>query len=227
MSYAAIYSIRNGIPFTKTGEGEKQLNVMLQSNTAYYLKEDGVLRAYIPYELDYKYKFFQYNIDKNIEVWIPFYMTLVDESVKFNDESVNYYINSDYNYNNAADRVLSIPVTEPRGVITFDIEYEEGYPLNTYACLTYTENGVGGYEIINVILNGDGNVEPTQRVKGDLTGDGKVAMNDVMKLARAVAGTVTLTDEEKEAGDVVKDGNIAMNDVMKLARFVAGTVAEL
>ena len=66
-----------------------------------------------------------------------------------------------------------------------------------------------------------------ERIKGDLTGDGAVAMNDVIKLARAVAGNVTLTADEQTAADVTGDGDIAMNDVIKLARFVAGTIKEL
>ena len=37
----------------------------------------------------------------------------------------------------------------------------------------------------------------TTIVKGDVTGDGVVAMGDVVNVARAVAGNSTLTDDEK------------------------------
>lgn len=63
--------------------------------------------------------------------------------------------------------------------------------------------------------------------KGDLTGDGDIAMSDVVKLARAVAGSATLTEEEKFAGDLTGDGEVAMGDVVKLARFVSGTITSL
>ncbi len=67
----------------------------------------------------------------------------------------------------------------------------------------------------------------TQTVKGDVTGDDEIAMNDVIKVARAVAGSVVLTEEEKVAADVTGDGEIGMGDVIKLARYVAGSITEL
>lgn len=66
-----------------------------------------------------------------------------------------------------------------------------------------------------------------QNMKGDVTGDGEVGMNDVIKVARAVAGSVVLTEEEKDSADVTGDGEVAMNDVIKLARYVAGSITEL
>ncbi|MCR5507176.1 MAG: hypothetical protein K6F34_00665 [Lachnospiraceae bacterium] len=50
---------------------------------------------------------------------------------------------------------------------------------------------------------------------------------DVDKLAGAVAGSVTLTDEEKDLADVTGDGDIAMDDVLKTARFVTGSISTL
>ena len=63
--------------------------------------------------------------------------------------------------------------------------------------------------------------------KGDITGDGAVARNDVVKMARFVAGSVTLDEDNKRLADVTGDGVVAMNDVVKLARFVSGTIDEL
>ena len=63
--------------------------------------------------------------------------------------------------------------------------------------------------------------------RGDVTGDGVVAINDVVKLARYVAGNITLLAHEKEAADVTGDGVVAINDVVKLARYVAGNIASL
>ena len=62
---------------------------------------------------------------------------------------------------------------------------------------------------------------------GDLIPDGTIAMNDVVKLARAVSGSVVLSENEKLAADVAGDGIVAMGDVVKLARFVAGAIKEL
>ena len=68
---------------------------------------------------------------------------------------------------------------------------------------------------------------PVQGRLGDVTGDGEIAMGDVVKLARAVAGYTTLTPQEKTLGDVTGDGEIAMGDVVKLARYVAGYISSL
>ncbi|MCR5250074.1 MAG: Ig-like domain-containing protein [Lachnospiraceae bacterium] len=73
----------------------------------------------------------------------------------------------------------------------------------------------------------DGKVSVGMGVKGDLTGDGSVAMGDVVKVARAVAGYITLTAEEEALADVTGDGKVAMGDVVKIARFVAGYIDSL
>lgn len=69
--------------------------------------------------------------------------------------------------------------------------------------------------------------QKTKYKKGDVTGDGEVAMGDVVKVARAVAGGVTLNEDEKEAADVTGDKEVAMGDVVKLARYVAGSITSL
>ena len=57
---------------------------------------------------------------------------------------------------------------------------------------------------------------------GDLTGDGKVTMADVIRLARGAAGYVTLTEQEQKVGDVNRDSKITMADVIRVARYAAG-----
>lgn len=84
------------------------------------------------------------------------------------------------------------------------------------------------YTLKNILSDHSILIEFSERVtKGDVTGDGIVAMGDVVKVARAVAGNVILTEDEKKAADVTGDNVIAMGDVVKLARFVAGSVKEL
>ena len=72
-----------------------------------------------------------------------------------------------------------------------------------------------------------GTLEVMSGVRGDVTGDNDVAMNDVVKVARAVARKLTLTESEKALADVTGDGLVAINDVVKLARYVAGNIASL
>ena len=64
--------------------------------------------------------------------------------------------------------------------------------------------------------------EPGTNILGDLNGDGKVTMADVIRLARGAAGYATLTEQEQKAGDVNRDGKITMADVIRVARYAAG-----
>ena len=67
----------------------------------------------------------------------------------------------------------------------------------------------------------------TGGIMGDVTSDGMVGMDDVVKLARAVAGNITLNEREEKLADVTGDGEVAMGDVVKIARFVAGAISYL
>ena len=66
------------------------------------------------------------------------------------------------------------------------------------------------------------NTAPDTGQSGDLNGDGKVTMADVIRLARGAAGYVVLTEQEQKAGDVTGDGKITMADVIRVARYAAG-----
>ena len=72
-----------------------------------------------------------------------------------------------------------------------------------------------------------GEVKVQSGVMGDVTGDDKVTMGDVVKLARAVSGYTKLSEQETQLGDVTRDGKITMGDVVKVARYVSGYVAAL
>lgn len=57
-------------------------------------------------------------------------------------------------------------------------------------------------------------------VGGDVTGDGLIKMNDVMKLATHLVDGNILKEEYLQAGDLTDDNNIKMNDLMKLATTI-------
>jgi len=60
-------------------------------------------------------------------------------------------------------------------------------------------------------------------VFGDITGDGQIKMNDVMKLATYIIDNSIITESYYiEASDFTNDSMIKMNDVMKLATHVLG-----
>ena len=54
-------------------------------------------------------------------------------------------------------------------------------------------------------------------VKGDVTGDGYVKVNDVMKIANYLLENKGLTGEYLIAADINSDNKVKMNDLMKLA----------
>ena len=66
---------------------------------------------------------------------------------------------------------------------------------------------------------------------GDVSGDGSILSNDVLMVARASIGTLTLTSEQKVRADVVisgtPDGLILSNDLLMVARASIGTLSSL
>jgi hypothetical protein len=57
---------------------------------------------------------------------------------------------------------------------------------------------------------------------GDVTGDGKFNITDVVAGLRGVAGLATLTDAQKSVADVNKDGKFNIADVVLMLRVLAG-----
>jgi len=57
-------------------------------------------------------------------------------------------------------------------------------------------------------------------VKGDITGDGYVKMNDVMKISKYIVEGNGLDSTLKKAADVTGDNYIKMNDVMKISKYI-------
>ena len=52
---------------------------------------------------------------------------------------------------------------------------------------------------------------------GDVTGDGYIKINDVMKIASHLVNSNILKDEYYTAGDVTSDNKVKINDIMKIA----------
>ncbi|HEY3281161.1 MAG TPA: dockerin type I repeat-containing protein, partial [Armatimonadota bacterium] len=63
---------------------------------------------------------------------------------------------------------------------------------------------------------------PTTVVKGDVTGDGKVAITDVVTGLRIVAGLLTATADQLKAGDFNGNGKLDISEVIQILRVVAG-----
>jgi len=62
--------------------------------------------------------------------------------------------------------------------------------------------------------------EASNRIKGDVNGDGIINMTDVLMVKRIVNGTYKPTPEELWAADVNGDGKVNMQDYLRLKRKV-------
>ena len=56
---------------------------------------------------------------------------------------------------------------------------------------------------------------------GDVTGDGKIDVNDVTAIQLYIAQNQSFTDKQKEAADVNKDGKISVLDVTRVQQYIA------
>lgn len=64
-------------------------------------------------------------------------------------------------------------------------------------------------------------------VRGDVTGDSNVDIEDLRMVLRAVCGKINLDESQAEAADVSDDGNVNIEDLRKILRFVCRKIEEL
>lgn len=67
-----------------------------------------------------------------------------------------------------------------------------------------------------------GNTSYVIAVTGDVNGDGRLTITDVVKLQAHVVGRSTLSGAYGDAGDINKDGNISITDVVQAAQVTVG-----
>lgn len=64
-------------------------------------------------------------------------------------------------------------------------------------------------------------------VKGDLTGDGSVRVDDLRIVLRAVCNKITLNDVEKKCADVNENGRIDVEDLRLILRYICNKISSL
>ena len=69
--------------------------------------------------------------------------------------------------------------------------------------------------------------DPSGIVYGDVTGEGKVNIIDLQKMAQHVIGSVLLTGDALVAGDINADGKVNILDVMSVASYIVGNTDHL
>jgi hypothetical protein len=103
---------------------------------------------------------------------------------------------------------LLISATAPEGT----------YPLE-FASLALT--GTGGTTLITRAVEGKLTVAKPRR-PGDVDGDGKTTISDVVLALRIVLGLVQPTDAQLKGADMTGDGKITIADALKILRLVSG-----
>ena len=64
-------------------------------------------------------------------------------------------------------------------------------------------------------------------IKGDVTEDGTVNVEDLRMLLRAICGKVSLTEQQKSAADVESDNDVNIADLRKILRYACGKIEQL
>ena len=67
-----------------------------------------------------------------------------------------------------------------------------------------------------------GNASLTIVVTGDVTGDGRITITDVVKLQNYAAGAGDLDEAAMKAADINGDGRITITDVVQAAQVTVG-----
>lgn len=62
---------------------------------------------------------------------------------------------------------------------------------------------------------------------GDVNGDGKVNIQDLMKLMYYISGMTDINENSKANADINKDGKINIQDLMRLMYYISGKITEL
>ncbi len=105
--------------------------------------------------------------------------------------------------------------------LTFEI-LETAKDGNAEITISFDDNDNGNISGENVIFGTmNGFVEVRSYWLGDLNGDRKYAMVDLLQLAQYVSGKeMTLTEKQKLSADVNEDGNIDIHDVIMLNQWL-------
>lgn len=102
------------------------------------------------------------------------------------------------------------------------------------ASFTVTTQALPRYEdptqTVELTLVNEANVtvgEAPAVMKGDVTGDGKVNINDALAVYRYVRGKRNLTGDAFTAAEVTGDNKVNINDALRIYRFARGKITTL
>lgn len=88
------------------------------------------------------------------------------------------------------------------------------------------DTAVGTGDAVNVYA-ADGSLSMTYTIiiRGDVNGDGKISISDLIKVRNDILQTATLSGAYGTAGDVNRDGKISISDLIKIRNQILGTAS--
>ena len=89
-----------------------------------------------------------------------------------------------------------------------------------------TESDIVGTGDVITVNRLDGTVfkSYTVLIRGDVSGDGKIQINDIIKIRNHLLNSSVLSGVQALSADVSGDGEIQINDIIKIRNHLLGTV---
>lgn len=133
-------------------------------------------------------------------------------------------------FGKSANTGTTTPTTPGTEAPTPSGDYLTGISPNT-SVSTLTDAGYTVYSGSTAVTSGlvgtgmvatNGSASVTIVVTGDVSGDGKITITDVVKLQSDVAGASSLSGAYAQAGDINGDGKVTITDVVQAAQITVG-----
>ncbi len=67
----------------------------------------------------------------------------------------------------------------------------------------------------------------SQIMLGDINGDGKVKINDMLTILHGISGSQTLSESQQLAADIDKDGKVTVRDMLRIMHYISGSSSTL
>ena len=149
----------------------------------------------------------------------------IDITITVNGNSTSPYVVNNYTVDENNDIISNITPNTELNSFTSNIILGYGYGIDA------DSKEVNGKQVLYTgakvrITHGlDLYKEYTVSVKGDVTGDGIIEINDISKIRDYILGRTQIeNDAFNYAGDYVGDGGIEVNDFLKMRDFCLGKI---
>ena len=133
-----------------------------------------------------------------------------------------------YNVSNDGNNIITN--IQP-GITVSSFASPDKVSITSGAALSFSNKGtildnsgaVGTGMAINLLVNGSVTDTYTSVIYGDVNGDGKIDLDDLINLRDNITGAYLINGVYKLAGDLYGEGDITLNDLVGLMAYVSKT----